>query len=316
VRVYAIRPEPAVRSGSKIDESLVGTEARASIAVLPFRMMSGGRRKTYIADGVVDSIIHSLSGLKDLFVISRGSTLAYGRRRTDPIAFGRKLGVRYVMDGTVSLDGDRARIGTELIDTEGGAVVSADQHDGAANALFDLQDRISLKLVRTIAPHVRERELRRALRKHPESMTGYDLLLQALDLLYKMDADSFARARGLLQQAMALDSSYASPFTYAALWHVFRVGEFGSPEPAADARAAADFAQAAIERDGNDALALAIYGHVQAFLLRDAITAHRFLDRAIEAGPSVAMAWTMSSAARGFVGDGRRALMHGKKLNL
>jgi tetratricopeptide (TPR) repeat protein len=190
--------------------------------------------------------------------------------------------------------------------------VSADHYDGAADKLFELQDRISLKLVRTVAPHVRERELRRALRKHPESITGYDLLLQALDLLYKMDADSFGRARGLLQQAMALDPSYAPSLTYAAFWHVFRVGEFGSPDPDADGRAAADLASAAIERDGNDALALAIYGHVQAFLLRDTITAQRFLDRAIEAGPSVAMAWTMSSATRGFVGNGRLAVQHGE----
>ena len=297
-------PSPWRRLLARIGESLSGVEARASIAVLPFRMNSIGSDKNYLADGVVDSIIHSLSSVKDLFVISRGSTLAYGRRRVDPIAVGRKLGVRYVMDGAVWLSKGRVRISTELIANENGAVVSADHYNGTTSELFDLQDRISLKLIRTIAPHVRERELRRALRKHPQSMTGYDLLLQALDLLYKMDADSFARARGLLQQAMALDPVYAPPFTYAALWHVFRVGEFGSPDPDADAQAAADRALAAIERDGNDALALAIYGHVQAYLLRDTVTAQRFLDRAIEAGPSVAMAWTMSSATRGYVGNG------------
>jgi class 3 adenylate cyclase/TolB-like protein/tetratricopeptide (TPR) repeat protein len=310
VRVYALRSEPLAAPSRRIGESLSGVEARASIAVLPFRMNSIGSDKNYLADGVVDSIIHSLSSVKDLFVISRGSTLAYGRRRVDPIAVGRKLGVRYVMDGAVWLSKGRVRISTELIANENGAVVSADHYNGTTSELFDLQDSISLKLIRTIAPHVRERELRRALRKHPQSMTGYDLLLQALDLLYKMDAGSFARARGLLQQAMALDPDYAPPFTYAALWHVFRVGEFGSPDPDADAQAAADRALAAIERDGNDALALAIYGHVQAYLLRDTVTAQRFLDRAIEAGPSVAMAWTMSSATRGYVGNGRLAVSH------
>ncbi len=310
IRVYVLRSDPEARPVRRIGENLAIPEARASIAVLPFRLNGVGAEKSYVADGVVDSIIHSLSSLKDLFVISRGSTLSYGRRRTDPLAIGRKLGVRYVMDGAVWLSEGRVRISTELIANENGAVVSADHYDGSASELFELQDRISLKLVRTIAPHVRDRELRRALRKHPQSMTGYDLLLQALDLLYKMDAESFARARGLLQQAMVLDPSYAPPFTYAALWHVFRVGEFGSPDPDGDSKAAVDRALAAIERDGNDALALAIYGHVQAYLLRDNVTAQRFLDRAIEAGPSVAMAWTMSSAARGFVGNGPLAVAH------
>lgn len=312
VRVFALRATPGAPPARKIGEDAVGLDARASIAVLPFRMSSVRLDKSYLADGVVDSIIQSLSGLKELFVISRGSTLEYGRRRVDPVAIGRRLGVRYVMDGSVALSEGRVRINTELIANENGAVVSADHYDGEIGEIFELQDRISLKLVRTIAPHVRERELRHALRKHPQNMTAYDLLLQALDLLYKMDADSFARARGLLQQAMVLDPSYAPPFTYAALWHVFRVGELGSPDPDGDAQAAVDQARAAIERDGNDALALAIYGHVQAFLLRDTVTAQRFLDRAIDAGPSVAMAWTMSSATRGFVGNGPLAVLHGE----
>jgi class 3 adenylate cyclase/TolB-like protein/tetratricopeptide (TPR) repeat protein len=311
VRVFALRSE-AGSPPQQIGESPAGIDARASIAVLPFRLNGSGSHRTSVADGVVDSIIQSLSGLKELFVISRGSTLDYGRRRIDPVAVGRKLGVRYVMDGAVSLSDRRVRISTELIANENGAVLSADHYDGKVGELFDLQDRISLKLVKTIAPHVREHELQRALRQHPQNMTAYDLLLQALDLLYKMDSDSFAHARGLLQQAMALDPSYAPPFTYTALWHVFRVGEFGSPDPQGDAQVAAERARAAIERDGNDALALAIYGHVQAFFQRDMVTAQRFLDRAIEAGPSVAMAWTMSSATRGFVGDGALAVLHGE----
>lgn len=313
VRVFALRPEPNASSPQRMGEAAAGEDARPSIAVLPFRSNHSAGASDYVALGVVDAIVHGLSGLKDLFVISRGSTLAYGRRRTDPIAVGRKLGVRYILGGGVLHAGTRLRINTELTDTHSGAVVSNDNHDGSQGELFELQDRIALKLVKTIAPNVRERELRRSLRKHPNSMTAYDLLLQALDLLYRMDADSFREARGLLQQAVALDPGYAPPYTYAALWHVFRVGEIGSPDPDADARAAADRASAAIERDGNDALALAIYGHVQAFLLRDTTTAIRFLDRAIEAGPSVAMAWTMSSATRGFVGDGPLAVAHGER---
>lgn len=313
VRVFALRPEPNASSPQRMGEAAAGEETRPSIAVLPFRSNHSAGASDFVALGVVDAIVHGLSGLKDLFVISRGSTLAYGRRRTDPIAVGRKLGVRYILGGGVLHAGTRLRINTELTDTHSGSVVSNDNHDGSQGELFELQDRIALKLVKTIAPNVRERELRRSLRKHPSSMTAYDLLLQALDLLYRMDADSFREARGLLQQAIALDPGYAPPYTYTALWHVFRVGEIGSPDPDADARAAADRASAAIERDGNDALALAIYGHVQAFLLRDTTTAIRFLDRAIEAGPSVAMAWTMSSATRGFVGDGPLAVAHAER---
>lgn len=309
----AVGHDPDSRPATQAGETLAGVESRASIAVLPFRNNRTDQDEDYFADGVVDATIHALSSIKDLFVISRGSTLAYGRGRVDPVSVGRSLGVRYVMGGGISRVDGRLRIMTQLTDTESGAVVSSDHYDGAETELFEQQDRISLKLIKTIAPQVREREVRRALRKQPQNMTAYDLHLQALDLLYRMDGGSFTRAGALLQRAMALDPTFAPSYTYSALWHVFRVGEFGSTDPDADAMAAADRAAAAIERDGNDALALAIYGHVQAFLLRDSVTALRFLDRAIEAGPSVAMAWTMSSAARGYIGDGPLAVQHGER---
>jgi hypothetical protein len=48
-------------------------------------------------------------------------------------------------------------------------------------------------------------------------MTAYDLVLQALDLLYRMDGESFARARGLLQQAISHDPTYAPAYSYCCI---------------------------------------------------------------------------------------------------
>jgi adenylate cyclase len=160
---------------------------------------------------------------------------------------------------------------------------------------------------------VRERELVRAMRKRPQNMTAYDLVLQALDLIYRMDYESFSRSRGLLQQAIAHDPSYAPSYAYTALWYIFRVGEIGSPDPEADGVAAATHAFAALERDGDDSLALAISGHVQSYLLKNYDKAISLLDAALAAGPNSAMAWTMSSLTRGFVGDGARAIQHAEQ---
>ena len=310
VRVYALRPDPAAAAPQRLGEAGADEEARPSIALLPFRTQLGDREADSVALGAVDAIAHGFSGLRDLFVISRGSTPAFSGGPVDPVAVGRKLGVRYILSGGVVRAHNRLRIDTELTDAHGGTVVYSEHHDGLLGDLFNLQDRIALRLVKIIAPNVLERELRRALRKHPSSMTAYDLLLQALDLLYRMDAESFRTARSLLQQAIAHDPGYAPPYTYTALWYIFRVGEIGSPDPDADAMAAADRALAAIERDANDALALAIYGHVQSFLLHDTSTGAGFLDRAIDVGPSVAMAWSMSSATRGYMGNGPLAVAH------
>jgi class 3 adenylate cyclase/TolB-like protein/tetratricopeptide (TPR) repeat protein len=311
VRVFALRPNAA--PPRLVGDIGSGAEPRPSIAVLSFRMHPIGPEERYFVDGIADEIIHGLATLKELFVISRGSTLGYGGANLDVRAVGRELGVRYVLYGGVRRSGGMLRIVTELSDTETGAIVRADQYEGQPGDLFELQRRIAVHVVQTIAPHVQERELRRARRKHPQNLTAYDFVLQALDVLYRMDYESFSRARGLLQQAIAHDPDFAPAYAYIAYWYVFRVGEMGSTNPGADAEAAAHYAAAALERDGEDALALAISGHVRAYLMKEFSEAIPLLDRAIACGPSSAMAWTMSSATRGYMGDGETAVRHGEQ---
>jgi adenylate cyclase len=310
IRAFAL---PSAAPSSGLIGEAADQEPRPSIAVLPFRKQPTDAEESYFADGIVEDIIHGLAALKELFVISRGSTLGFGNGPIDVRQVGRDLGVRYVLYGSVRRSGGRLRILTELSDAATGLILNSERYDGTLDDLFELQDRISLSVVKTIAPHVRGHELQRAIRKRPENMTAYDLLLQALDQLHRMDDASFSQARGLLQRAMGHDPGYAPPYSYTAFWYVFRVGEIGSPDPDADAAAGARYAAAAIERDPNDALALALYGYVNAFLLHDYAKATLYLDRATAAGPNSAMAWTLSSANCGFIGDAANAVLRAER---
>lgn len=284
-----------------------------SIAILPFRMVPARAEDAYFADGIVEDIIHMLAAQKELFVISRGSSMLFSQPDIDTRLIASELGVRYLLHGTVRRAADRLRIRTELTDTETAGVIRSDQYDGVPDDLFDLQESIAIRVAATIAPQVRERELRRAMRKPPSSLTAYDLVLQALDQLYRFDNASFVRARDFLERAIALDPDYGPAHGYLAYWYIFHVGEGRSRDPDADARAAAGAAAAAIERDTNDALALAIYGHVQSFLLHDYDQGLHYLDRALAAGPNCAMAWTMSSAIRGYLDQGAEAVRHAQR---
>jgi adenylate cyclase len=311
VRVYALhqRMEPAKLLG----EAAAGLEPRPSLAVLPFRMNLVSPDETYFADGIVDDIVRGLSALKELFVVSRGSALGYGGRNIDVREIGRQLGVRYILYGSVQRKRTTLRISAELSEAETAEVVFSERYEGDLSDIFAVQDRIALSVVRRIAPQVRERELMRAMRKHPTNLTAYDLVLQALNLLYRMDYDSFSIARGLLEQAISHDPNYALAYSCIALWYIFRVGEMGSPDTDGDIAAGATYATEAIERGGDDAFALAVYGHVQSFLLHDFHQGKAVLDRAITAAPSSAMAWTMASATSGFLGDGEAAVRQGEQ---
>ena len=311
VRAYSLRP--AEHKGRPAGEDLPGMEGRPSIVVLPFREQQGKPGEEYFAEGIVDDIIHALSGLKELFVIARGSTLGYRDPTFDVRTIGRELAVRYVMQGSVQRFDGRIRIRTELCNAETGAIIHADQYDGELADLFDLQRRIAARVMTALVPQVRERERLRAMRKHPQNMTAYDLVLQALGPLFQLDYKAFSLAYGLLQRAIAYDPHYGPAYSYAAYWHLLRVGQGWSADPAIDTAAASRNAATAIELDENDALALAIYGHVFTYMKKDFKTAVEWQDRAIEAGPSCAMAWTLSSVTRGFLGQGPTAVLRAER---
>src|SRR5215469_12986050 len=86
-----------------------------SIAVLPFKNLTGDPEQEYFADGMVEEVITTLSRVRWLFVIARNSSFAYKGQPADVKRVGRELGVRYVLEGSVRKGGGRVRITAQLI---------------------------------------------------------------------------------------------------------------------------------------------------------------------------------------------------------
>jgi adenylate cyclase len=286
---------------------------RPSIAVLPFRELGATEEHRYFGDGLVEDIVGALASLPDLFVVSRTSTARFREAPVDLKSVGRDLGVRYVLTGSVRRAGARLRIAAELADVESQTVLWSDKVDGRTSRLFELQDRLSEKTVTTLAPHVRAAEIRRALRKRPENLDAYDYMLRGLDLLYRLRRSEFDSARRMFDKAIALDSTYAAPYTLAAMWHSIRVGQGWSGDETADYEMVMCMAGAALERDPFDARALALCGHVRALRFRDYDGAITLFDRATAASPNSAVAWVRSSPTYSYLGKPaeakRRALL-------
>lgn len=289
-----------------------------SIAVLPFHNLSGDAGDDYFADGVVEDIIVSLAGLRELLVISRTSTFAYRGRQVDPREVGRSLGVRYVLEGSVRKSGTSIRVSTQLCDTETGASLWGERQEVPLGDLFEVQDRIVRDVVAGIAPNVQTAELERALRVRPASFTAYDHTLRALNTINNLDRQSFLIAREHLHEAMAAQPSFAMPAAWAAFWYIIWVGQGWSDSPREDSDRGASFATKAIDLDGHNALALATYGHLRSFLFHDYDSALVYFDRALSACPNSSWAWILSSITLSYVGrsdDAVRHAEHGLRLS-
>jgi len=284
------------------------TSGRPSIAVLPFRDDGEANGDSYFGNGIVEDIIGAFASLHELLVISRGSTIRYRGIIVDVCEVGRELNVTYALSGSVRRAGPRLRVSVELAETAHGSVVWANHFDGNSQDLFLLQDQIASRVVSTIAPQVREAELRRALRKRPDSMEAYDYVLRALAQIYRLNPDDFGEARTWLEKAITLDPGYATPYALLAIWHSIRFGQGWSPDPAADQAEVMRLASAAVERDGLDAMALALCGHAKSILLHEFDEAIRLFDRALAASPNSAIAWIRSSPTYSYLGDSGEAI--------
>ena len=116
----AAQPSQATTSSAEASSAHAPPD-KPSIAVLPFENMSGDPEQEYFADGIVEDIITALSRFKSLFVIARNSSFTFKGRAVDIKEVGRRLGVRYVLEGSVRKASGKVRIAGQLIDAVTGA---------------------------------------------------------------------------------------------------------------------------------------------------------------------------------------------------
>jgi adenylate cyclase len=291
---------------------------RPSIAILPLKNLSDDASSDYFSDGIVEDVIVSLAGLRELRVISRTSTLGYRSGETDIREVGKAFGVGYVLSGSIRRSAKMIRASVELSDAQSGVSVWADVAAFPPGDLFEIQDQLVRHIVTRIAPHIREEELRRAMRRRPESMTAYDRTLQALHLMDYMDKDTFGQARDVLSRAMEDDPHFAMPVAWSVWWHIIWVGQGWSVNPADDYAAASTLAERVVALDPNNALGLAMMAHLRSFLLHDYDGALIYFARALDAGPGNAIVIAMHALTLAYVGRGEeavRAAMYAMRLS-
>jgi adenylate cyclase len=280
---------------------------KPSLAVLPFQNMSGDPEQEYFADGMVEEITTALSRIRSLFVIARNSAFTYKGKAVDIRQVGRELGVRYVLEGSVRKAGPRVRITGQLVEAATGMHLWADRFEGTLEDVFDLQDRMTASVVAAIEPNVRAAEIQRAQRKPAANLQAYDLLLRALPHLYGRTQAGSAEGVRLLQQAVAIDPSYALGLAYLAECQLKTIiRNLIDPDDPMVAEIV-PLVQSALALDPNDPEVLAIAGDITA-RIGDLSGGMALLDRSLELNPNNAPALAAAAYLRANSGDAGAAI--------
>ena len=203
----SIRPVDARRRSLRGASRL--TEGRPSLVVLPFQSIPYDPDTEWFADGIVEEITTALSRFRSLFVIARNSAFTFKGQAVDVRDVGQRLGVRYVLEGSVRRALGQLRVTGQLVEAETGNHVWAERYDGVMSDVFELQDQITAAVAGVLEPSIRRAEMNRAVRKPTSDLTVYDLYLRALPGMYAWSKVGYELAKSLLEEAVARDPNFA-----------------------------------------------------------------------------------------------------------
>jgi TolB-like protein/DNA-binding winged helix-turn-helix (wHTH) protein/lipoprotein NlpI len=139
----------------KTSVDVIAVQPRA-IAVLPFDNLSTDTGNEYIAVGMAESVLNRLGTSPELIVIARSSSFALGKSAADAREVGRKLGVGYLVEGSVQRAGKRLRVSAQLIDTAHNTEMWSLSFDRTIDDVFAVQDEIAQRVADKLAISLHE----------------------------------------------------------------------------------------------------------------------------------------------------------------
>jgi adenylate cyclase len=186
-----------------------------SIAVLPFNNLSNDPEQEYFSDGMTDDIITDLAKISGLMVISSNSTFTYKGKEIKIPVIAKELGVKYVLEGSIRRAGNEVRINAQLIDAVTDHHIWADRFDGKNENIFDLQDKITERIVSALSVKLSDPEQKVITDTGTDNFLAYEEYLKGMNYMRKFTPKDYVKAIGHFKKAIEIDRNYSQ--AYASL---------------------------------------------------------------------------------------------------
>jgi TolB-like protein/class 3 adenylate cyclase/Tfp pilus assembly protein PilF len=280
---------------------------RPSVAVLPFKNLSGDVGQDFFSDGITEDVITALGRFSNLLVVAKSASFQFRDRNLAPAEIGRLLDARYLLEGSVRRAGDRLRVGAELVEAATGRHVWSEAYDSEAKDIFTVQQDIARRVVSAAAVSLTRLERERVLARPTDSLAAYEYVLRGRDYFSHATREQNESAREMFQRAIDLDPNYAA--AYAALgfahhaaflsgWAEFREEELERAET---------LAQRALALDPATTSAYRLLSFIDIVKKRYDLGL-RQIDRALEINPSDAENYEARGAILAWAGRASEAL--------
>jgi len=265
------------------DEKLVGPYDPMGVAVLPLEDLSGVEGQEYFSAGIHDALITNLSKIKGLHVVSRRSAIRLDRALPTQV-IGETLGVRNIIEGSVTREGNRVRVIVQLIDAANDAHIWADNFEREFDSMLALQNDIAKSVASALNVQLGDDDVARLGGDERVDPQTYDDYLRGMYLLNQ--PDNRVRRRGISILERVVGDGRADARIYAALAYGY-AGLGHSPFPEDMYPASRKAAERAMELDDSIAEVHLALGMHSLYYEWDFVAAERSLLRAIELNPGL-----------------------------
>ena len=204
---------------------------KPSIAVLPFNNMSGDPEQEYFSDGITEDIITDLSKVSGLFVIGRNTSFTFKGKAVDIPEVAAKLGVKFIVEGSVRKAGQRVRVTGQLIDGATGGHVWADRFDRDLTDIFAIQDEITQTIVEQLKIKLLPKEKKAIAQAPTANVEAYTYYLKGRQFFHNTTKVMLTLARQMFAKAVELDPSYARAYAGIATCDARLEGSYNIPMP-------------------------------------------------------------------------------------
>jgi len=191
-----------------------------SLAVLPLVNASADPDVEYLADGITESLINSLSQVPNLAVMSRNAVFRYKGRETDAQAVGQTLKVQAVLTGRVVQRGDGLSISAELIEVRNNRHLWGEQYNRKLRDILAVQEDISTEISEKLRFRLTGEERKRLTKRYTQNTEAYQLYLRGRYHWNKKNPEGFNKGIEYFQKAIEADPNYAPAYAgLAALYN-------------------------------------------------------------------------------------------------
>lgn len=254
-----------------------------SLAILPFRNLSGDPGKEYLADGLTDELTTELAKIQSLRVISRTSADQYRSTSKHLPEIGRELNVDAVVEGTLLSSPNRVRVSAQLIRTTTDTHVWAESYERNGDDFFNLEAEIADSIAEQIGVSLSAAS-KGAAAAQPTSTEAYEEYLRGRFFWNKRTLDGLEKSIAYYNRAIALDPNYAK--AYAALGDSYALlTSYGGPSPVESLTRARHAAEQALRLDSSLAEAHTVLAAVKIDYDWDWEGATREFKRALQLSP-------------------------------